>query len=116
MLSLTYFIETTEKNAFVYAYLNALHTTFKGKKDVLLNKIGYTFLNEKSVENAIIVFEENTKLFPMSANSWDSLGEAYFTKKDKTNALKSYKKALELDPDSKSIQAMIKKSKSITSE
>ncbi|MBP2615022.1 tetratricopeptide (TPR) repeat protein [Chryseobacterium jejuense] len=109
-------IETTEKNAFVYAYLNALNTTFKGKKDVLLNKIGYAFLNEKSVENAIIIFEENTKLFPTSANSWDSLGEAYFTKKDKTNALKSYKKALELDPYSGSIKAMIKKVESIPSE
>jgi len=41
----------------------------------------------------------NTRLFPKSANAWDSYAEAHWKtgKKDKATAL--YKKAIELDPD-----------------
>ena len=102
-------IKTTEKDAFVNAYLDAINKTVKGKKNRILNKIGYTFLKDKSIDNAIIVFKENVKLFPNDANTWDSLGEAYLIKRDKNNALKSYLKALELDPNSESAKAMIKK-------
>jgi cytochrome c-type biogenesis protein CcmH/NrfG len=40
----------------------------------------------------------NTKKYPNSANTWDSLGEAYATKGDKPNAIKNFKKALSLNP------------------
>lgn len=102
-------IKTTEKDAFVNAYVDAINKTVKRKKNNVLNKIGYTFLKEKSVDNAIIVFKENVKLFPNDANTWDSLGEAYFSKRDKINALKAYKKALDLDPNSASAKKMIQK-------
>ena len=71
------------------------------------------FLQDNLVDNAIIVFQENVRLFPNEANAWDSLGEAYFLKRDKDNALKSYRKALELDPNSKSAQAIILKLENI---
>jgi len=106
-------IKTTEKDAFVTAYIDAVNKTVKRNKTGVLNKIGYTFLQEKSVDNAIIVFQENVKLFPNEANSWDSLGEAYFSNRDKENALKSYSKALELDPNSESAKAMILKLENI---
>lgn len=106
-------IKTTEKDAFVNAYIDAINETVKRNKNGVLNKIGYTFLQEKLVDNAIIVFQENVKLFPNDANSWDSLGEAYFIKRDKENAIKSYTKALVLDPNSKSAKAMIQKLKNI---
>lgn len=102
-------IETNEKEAFVYAYIDAINKTVKKDKLNILNKIGYNFLKEKSVDDAIIVFQGNVKLFPNNANNWDSLGEAYFINSDKENALKSYQKALELDPNSESAKAMIKK-------
>ncbi|RZJ81798.1 MAG: tetratricopeptide repeat protein [Flavobacterium sp.] len=102
-------IKTNEKTALVNAYLDAINKTTKGNKNILLNKIGYAFLKEKSVENAIVVFEENARLFPANANTWDSLGEAYFINHDKENALKAYKKALALDPNSESAKAMIQK-------
>lgn len=106
-------IKTTEKDAFVTAYIDAVHKTIKRNKNRVLNKIGYAFLQENSVDNAIIVFQENVKLFPNEANSWDSLGEAYFTNHDKENALKSYTRALDLDPNSKSTKAMIQKLENI---
>jgi len=106
-------IKTNEKDAFVYAYIDAIKQTIKKNKSNVLNKIGYTFLQDKQIDNALIVFQENVKLFPNDYNSWDSLGEAYFVIKDKENALKSYKKALELDSGSESAKAMIHKLESM---
>ncbi len=106
-------IKTTEEDAFVTAYIDAVNKTVKRNKQGVFNKMGYTFLQEKLVDNAILVFKENVKLFPIEANSWDSLGEAYFINRDKENALKSYTKALELDPNSESAKAMIKKLENI---
>nr|WP_315159255.1 S41 family peptidase [uncultured Flavobacterium sp.] len=102
-------IKTKETDAFVVAYVDAIKKTFKRNKNTILNKIGYNFLQEKSLDDALIVFQENVKLFPNDSNSWDSLGEAYFANHDKENALKSYKKALELNPNSESAKAMIQK-------
>lgn len=99
----------SEKEAFVYAYIDAINKTVKKDKTAILNKIGYVFLKEKSVDNAVIVFQENVKLFPNNANTWDSLGEAYFINHDKENALKAYKKALELDSNLESAKEMLQK-------
>ena len=106
-------IKTTEKEAFVRAYIAAILQTAKGKEQTVLNAVGYEFLKEKSIEEALIVFHENVKMFPNDANSWDSLGEAHFYKRDKENALKAYEKALSLDPSSASAKKMIEKLKSI---
>jgi len=106
-------IETNEKDAFVQAYIDAIHKTVTRNKGNVFNSIGYEFLQDKSINEAIIVFQENTKLFPEDANSWDSLGEAYFHKRDKENALKAYRKALELDPNSESAKKMIEKLESL---
>lgn len=106
-------IETNEKEAFVYAYIDAINKTVKSNKNDFLNKIGYAFLKEKSVDDAIIVFQENVKISPNNANVWDSLGEAYFINGDKENALKSYRKALALDPNSEAAKSMIRKLETI---
>lgn len=102
-------IETDEKEAFIFAYIDAINKTHINNKEAILNKMGYAFLQEKSIENAIMIFRENVKLFPNNANNWDSLGEAYFMNLDKESAIKSYKKALEIDPNLESAKAMIQK-------
>jgi cytochrome c-type biogenesis protein CcmH/NrfG len=48
-------------------------------------------------------------MFPESINVYDSLGEAYLAKGDKENALKNYKKSVELNPKSTSGLDAIKK-------
>lgn len=106
-------IETSNNEAFVIAYIDAINKTVTRNKGNVFNSIGYEFLQEKSINEAIIVFQENTKLFPEESNSWDSLGEAYFHKRDKNNALKSYQKALTLDPNSASAKKMIQKLENI---
>lgn len=107
------FIKTSEKDAFVAAYIAAINKTIKRNKNGVLNKIGYTFLQQKLINNAIYVFKENVRLFPNNANSWDSLGEAYFTNRDKENAMQCYHKALELDASSETAKAMLQKLKNI---
>jgi tetratricopeptide (TPR) repeat protein len=64
-----------------------------------LNLLGYYLLyDENKVNDAIKIFELNTEAFPASSNTFDSLGEAYLKKGDKQAALKSYQRALEIDP------------------
>ena len=63
-----------------------------------LNNYGYTLLNQGQHDKAISMFQLNTQRFPKSANTWDSLGEAYATKGDKKNAIINFKKSLTLNP------------------
>lgn len=63
-----------------------------------LNLYGYQLLNNGQHDQAIEIFTLNTKRFPKSANTWDSLGEGYATKGDKKNAILNFKKSLSLDP------------------
>ena len=66
--------------------------------EVELNQYGYQLLNEGKHDDAIKIMVMITDRFPQSANAWDSLGEAYATKGDKENAIKSFKKSLSLNP------------------
>ena len=63
-----------------------------------INNYGYSLLQANKTEKAIQVFQLNTQRFPKSANTWDSLGEAYVTAGDKKNAIASFKKSLSLNP------------------
>ena len=42
-----------------------------------MNRIGYYLLQQKRTEDAIRVFESNVRRYPESANTYDSLGDAY---------------------------------------
>ncbi len=66
--------------------------------EVEINAYGYQLIGAGNMDKAIEVFVLNTNRFPKSANGWDSLGEAYFTKGDKKNAIASFKKSLSLNP------------------
>lgn len=63
-----------------------------------LNNYGYQLLNNGENDKAIEILTIVTERFPKSANAWDSLGEAYALKGDKTNAVKNFKKSLSLNP------------------
>jgi CubicO group peptidase (beta-lactamase class C family) len=62
-----------------------------------INSLGYAFLNKNQHETAITVLKYNVLSFPKSANTYDSLGEAYWKSGNKQLAINNYKKALELD-------------------
>lgn len=65
----------------------------------MLNNLGYGLLGLEKVDEAIAVFAKNTELYPDSANTWDSLAEGYLTKGDRENAIRYYRKTLELKGD-----------------
>jgi hypothetical protein len=66
--------------------------------EVELNQYGYQLLGQSQHDKAIEILAMNAERNPKSANAWDSLGEAYAIKGDKTNAIKNFKKALSLNP------------------
>ena len=73
------------------------------------NALGYRLLQENNIDAALFVFEKNTQLFPGSGNAWDSLGEALAKAGRKEQAIASYRKSLELDPNNRNGREMLKK-------
>jgi TolA-binding protein len=60
------------------------------------NRAGYQYLQKKDYARAIAVFRLNTQLYPDSANTYDSLGEALEGSGDKAGAIAMYRKTLEV--------------------
>jgi CubicO group peptidase (beta-lactamase class C family) len=73
-----------------------------------INQLGYTLLGEKKYTEAIAVFNLNVEMYPKSANTYDSLAEAYMKSGNKELAIKNYKKSLELDPANQNAVEMLK--------
>lgn len=65
-------------------------------KNVL--KTSVVSITTARLADAARVFELNVRLFPQSANVYDSLGEAYLNPGDKERALANYGKSLTLNP------------------
>ena len=61
-----------------------------------MNVLGYQHLQAGDAKAAIALFELNTEVFPRSANTWDSLGDAYLAAGEKELALAASRKAIDL--------------------
>ena len=70
--------------------------------ELTLNTAGYAFLFGGKVDEAIQIFELNTKFFPDSWNVWDSLAEAYAKAGKKDLAIQYYEKSIQMNPQSES--------------
>lgn len=68
---------------------------------------GIVLMREGQAERALELFELNTRIFPESWNTWDSLGEAYFNLGHPEEAIKAYEKSLELNPDNEAAKRML---------
>jgi CubicO group peptidase (beta-lactamase class C family)/tetratricopeptide (TPR) repeat protein len=64
-----------------------------------LNNVAYQLGGTGMVDEAIAILTVAVQLYPKEANLYDSLGEFQLKKGDKSKALASYKKALEINPD-----------------
>jgi len=64
-----------------------------------INNLGYQLIGMDKLDEAISVFEKNTKDHPESWNAWDSLAEGYLTKGDKEKSKQLYEKALVMAPE-----------------
>jgi CubicO group peptidase (beta-lactamase class C family) len=74
-----------------------------------MNRIGYDLLSAKRVKDAIEVFKQNVSDYPHSANTYDSLGEAYMVNGDRELAIKNYERSIELAPSNTNGIEMLKK-------
>lgn len=74
-----------------------------------LNGLGYQFLGIDQKQAALEIFKLAVDLHPQDSNLWDSLGEAYMVSGDFENAIKNYKKSLELNPRNTNATAMIER-------
>jgi dienelactone hydrolase len=61
-----------------------------------LNQFGYQLLQQGQTKDAIIVFQMNVDEYPRSANTHDSLADAYLAEGDTARALSHAEKTLEL--------------------
>ena len=64
----------------------------------MLNALGYSLLRAELVREATIVFQMNVAQYPAAANTYDSLGEAYFAAGDYPRALENYRHSVRLNP------------------
>jgi CubicO group peptidase (beta-lactamase class C family) len=74
-----------------------------------VNSVGYHLLWQKRTAEAIRMFRLNTELHPRSANTFDSLGEAYMESGDNVLAIENYHKSLLLDANNSNAAARLKK-------
>ena len=76
-----------------------------------MNILGYQYLQAGKTKDAIELFKLNVVAYPESANTYDSLGEAYMVNGDKELAIQNYNKSLELDPDNQNAAEKLKQLK-----
>ncbi|WP_306351043.1 tetratricopeptide repeat protein [Flavobacterium sp. '19STA2R22 D10 B1'] len=76
-----------------------------------LNSFGYELMNTNKENEALEVFTLNTKLYPNSFNTFDSLGECLLLLGKKEAGIKAYKKSLELNPKNDNAREVINKGK-----
>ena len=74
-----------------------------------LNSLGYSFLRQKKLPEAIAYFKLNVEFYPSSSGVYDSLAEAYMAQGEKELAVANYKKSLELDPKNANAVEKLKK-------
>ncbi|MEM1052826.1 MAG: serine hydrolase [Pseudomonadota bacterium] len=72
-----------------------------------MNNLGYALLAQSRIEEAVLVLSLNTIVHPQSANTFDSLGEAYLLSGDTARALSNYSRSLELDPSNTNAERKI---------
>ena len=63
-----------------------------------LNTLGYYLINQNRLNDALVIFEFNVKLYPDVANGYDSLAECYMNLNENKQAIKYYKIAYEKLP------------------
>ena len=67
-----------------------------------VNALGYRLLGAGAIDRAIAVLAVNTRVYPRSANTFDSLGEALLAAGRRDESIAAYRHAVEIDPEFRS--------------
>jgi 3-oxoadipate enol-lactonase len=76
-------------------------------EELKMNALGYQFLQDGKIKDAIELFKINTIAYPKSGNAYDSLGEAYLKDGQKDLAISNYERSLELDPNNENARKVL---------
>ncbi|MEL6559657.1 MAG: tetratricopeptide repeat protein [Bacteroidota bacterium] len=79
--------------------------------ETAINSFGYQLIAEEKTAEALKIFTLNSKLYPEVANTHINLGALLMSLGRKDEGIKAYQKALELDPENKTVADVIAKSK-----
>jgi tetratricopeptide (TPR) repeat protein len=82
----------------LYAQLKTRQPDADLVREDYVNGLGYSLMSMHRMKEAIEVLKLNVEAHPQSANTYDSLAEAYMNDGDKGLAIQYYRKALEVDP------------------
>ncbi|WP_445385777.1 serine hydrolase [Robiginitalea sp. IMCC44478] len=113
LLDETYIPKPVENNVYAYAINYMAKNTIANAEELiallkekypdnftssrLLNSIGNILLMmDKHKDWVVALFKKNVQLYPNDGNLWDSLGDGYKANNRKEDAIKSYRKAIEL--------------------
>ena len=72
-----------------------------------INRFGYYLINQDNAKDALKIFKLNTELYPNAYNTYDSYGECLLKLGDQINAMKAYRKSLELNPNNESAKKVL---------
>jgi predicted Zn-dependent protease len=78
-------------------------------KESEFNTLGYVFLFNKKVDEALLVFKNNVKLYPDSWNTYDSLGEGLLAAGKYEKSRKYYEKSIAMNPENENGKKMLAK-------
>src|SRR5262249_28829498 len=67
--------------------------------EAALVAVATPLINANKPDDAIVWLQLNTEFYPKSSATYAAIGQAYAKKSDTANAVKSYEKAIELDPN-----------------
>jgi len=94
--------------------IRGLIETFADDPDILsaieatINAAGYSAATADDLDRSYDVLALNARLFPESANAWDSFAEITLYRGDRDEALRLYQKALDADPGFDNARRMIR--------
>jgi hypothetical protein len=103
------------RNQGVEAAINYYYTSREKNPRILLfterqiNMLGYEYIFNRQIDEAIALFKLNVDVFPESFNVYDSLGEGYMENKEYEIAIINYKKSLEINPGNSNAVEKLKK-------
>jgi len=79
---------------------DSLQTKYNINNANIINLLAYNLMNQGRMDDALIAFKVNLKLYPNVANCYDSIAECYMNREENEQAIKYYNLAYEkIDSD-----------------
>jgi Tfp pilus assembly protein PilF len=79
-----------------------------------ISSFGYWLIAQDKIQKALNVFMLNTQLFPESSNTFHSLAEIHLRLNNIPQAINSYDKTLQLEPQNNYVKAQLARLKKVS--